>query len=130
MSVYFFFLAMVKNISIKISILGLFFDFWRFYILSSNLRPLVKIWDFCLRACFKYFKRHKICGNGHQILILNFVPRAPSTFNPTYPVFKSNCNQQKLCCVKTIHNSNFEFVLSNNILTMDFSCKISALPVK
>ena len=43
-----------------------------------------------------------------------------------YPVFKSNCYQQKMYCVKTIHMSKFGFFLSESIFTAVFSCKISA----
>ena len=46
---------------------------------------------------------------------------------PRYPVFKSNCYQQKMYCVKTIHISKFGFFLSESIFTAVFSCKISAL---
>ena len=48
----------------------------------------------------------------------------------SYPVFKSNCNQQKMYCVKTIHITHFGFSLSFSILLTVFSCKISALQVK
>ena len=58
-------------------------------------------------------------------------PRARSKKRPAhYPVFKSNRNQQRLYCVKTIHISKFRFVLSNSILPAVISCKISAPEVK
>ena len=48
----------------------------------------------------------------------------------TYPVFKSNCNQQKLYCVKTISITKFGFFLSESISTAVSSCKISPLFVQ
>ena len=47
-----------------------------------------------------------------------------------YPVFKINCNQQKMYCAKTIHICSFGFVLSSSKLPAVFSCKISAPIVK
>ena len=44
-----------------------------------------------------------------------------------YPVFRSNCNQQKMYCARTTHTTHFEFALSDSILLTVFSCKISAL---
>ena len=54
--------------------------------------------------------------------------RSASNYN--YPVFKSNCNQQKLNCVKTIHISKVGIVLSNSMLPAVISCNISAPEVK
>ena len=35
--------------------------------------------------------------------------------NDTYPVFRSNCNQQKFYFVKTFHNSNFKLALPKSL---------------
>ena len=44
-----------RNTSLEILILVFFRDFRRFYLLSSDLGPQVKILDFSLGACFKHF---------------------------------------------------------------------------
>ena len=90
------------------------------YILDSNFFSYI---DYRFTTTLKKFWQKKVLTRNCEAINLLSLMRH-------YPVFKSNCNQQKMYCVKTIHTLNFGFALSDSILLTVFSCKISVLWVK
>ena len=91
---------------------------WKFQDFLPSSLQVIKVFHFTLRS-----------EDSVNKLVGPLVLRAgfDSPKGNTYPVFKSNCYQQKMYCVKTIHIPKFGFFLSESIFTAVFSCKISAL---
>ena len=108
-------------------------DFFRVIsILEMWLRPLSKAFYNSISFSFMsapFIARYAFCACAKNETICSSMPAASKVGVSVrqYPVFRSNCNQQKFYCIKTIHTTNFGFALPNSIWLTVFSCKISAL---